>query len=207
MQKATDVAMRQMMLADVFAAFDVDGDGFVDAGELMQLGAARQKLKQDGRKWTEAKNKQLVELLDTNKDGAVSRDEFVRGFGKATPEGMQQFCALMMEYEAVARWVRAESAKAQMDSTHAEVLKVQSLLKGVQASADTPAKHTMQAKHKSEVALAKQQLDLAKEDKARLTEQLRVANEKLRQQVAWRARREPVACAPGVGLRKKIEPL
>ena len=33
------------------------------------------------------------------------------------------------------------------------------------------------------------------------------ANEKLRQQVAWRARREPVACAPGVGLRKKIEPL
>merc|ERR1740117_915943 len=77
MQKATDVAMRQMMLADVFAAFDVDGDGFVDAGELMQLGAARQKLKQEGRKWTEAKNKQLVELLDTNRDGAVSRDEFV----------------------------------------------------------------------------------------------------------------------------------
>jgi len=48
----------------------------------------------------------------------------------------------------------------------------------------------MQAKHKSEVALAKQQLDLAKEDKARLTEQLRVANEKLRQDKASNSTKE-----------------
>merc|ERR1719424_2709919 len=87
--------VRDMLLGDVFAAFDVDGDGFVDAGELMQLGAARQQLKQEGRKWTAAKNRALVEMLDTNKDGRVSRDEFVRGFGDATPVDYKDFGALM----------------------------------------------------------------------------------------------------------------
>jgi hypothetical protein len=119
-----------------------------------------------------------VKTLDTNKDGQVSRDEFVRGFGAATPEEMEAFVGLMMEYEAVARWVRAQASQSQIDSTHAEVLKVQSLLKSLQSSADTSTP-TKQAKLKSDAVHSKLLLETALDDKAKLTDQLRVANEKL----------------------------
>ena len=35
-------AMRKLLLADVFVAFDVDSSGFVGSEELMQMGSARQ---------------------------------------------------------------------------------------------------------------------------------------------------------------------
>lgn len=40
-KNAERVLVRDMLLGDVFAAFDLDGDGYVDANELLQLGAAR----------------------------------------------------------------------------------------------------------------------------------------------------------------------
>ena len=44
--------VRDMLLGDVFAAFDLDADGFVDAKELFQLGAAREALKQREAVWS-----------------------------------------------------------------------------------------------------------------------------------------------------------
>merc|ERR1712166_604211 len=131
--------MRSALLKDVFAAFDVDGDGFVDAGELMQLGAARQQLKQEGRKWTEAKNRVLVKTLDTNKDGAVSRDEFVRGFDGATPQDMEAFGGLMMEYEAVARWVRAQCYETELLELKRQTEPLQSQLQAMGTALDKQA--------------------------------------------------------------------
>ena len=41
-EAGSSTAVRAAMLQDVFSAFDLDNDGFVDSKELMQLGAARQ---------------------------------------------------------------------------------------------------------------------------------------------------------------------
>jgi len=128
----------------------------VDPQELMQLGAARQKLKQEGRVWTEAKNRQLVQMLDTNNDGQVSCEEFVRGFGDATPKEMEAFGALMMEYEAVARWVRSEASKAQMES-----------LQGLLKQASTNESSANQVKQQTGIAHSKQ-LQIALDDNAQL---------------------------------------
>lgn len=103
-----NAAVRQALLQDVFSAFDLDGDGFVDSEELLQLGAARQKLRQRGMVWTEEKNRLLVESLDKNSDGMVSQQEFVQGFNQKCPPDLVEFARLMMEYEAVARWVREQ---------------------------------------------------------------------------------------------------
>ena len=107
--------VRETLLQDVFSAFDLDNDGFVDSEELLQLGAARQKLRQRGMVWTEEKNRVLVESLDKNTDGMVSEAEFVQGFDAKTPSDLVEFTRLMMEYEAVARWVR-EQLKRGADS-------------------------------------------------------------------------------------------
>ena len=54
---------------DVFAAFDLDGDGFVESAELMQLGGKHNEMQ--GRQWTSAQNEALVNSLDSNQDGQV----------------------------------------------------------------------------------------------------------------------------------------
>ena len=42
----SEQAAKHMLLADAFAAFDLDDSGFVEADELLQLGSARRMLGQ-----------------------------------------------------------------------------------------------------------------------------------------------------------------
>ena len=93
--------VRLQVLKHVFAAFDVDGNGYVECDELMLLGAARQKLGHKQRDWTEAKNKELLRTLDKNLDGRIEEVEFVRGFGFKVPQDVDGFMHLATEFHQV----------------------------------------------------------------------------------------------------------
>merc|ERR1712091_674648 len=69
-------------LERVFDAFDLDGSGMIERDELYELGKARRTSGQMYGSWTEDKNNRLVEKLDTNDDGLVSKDEFSPNFEK-----------------------------------------------------------------------------------------------------------------------------
>ena len=75
----------------------------------MQLGTARKRLGQKGRDWTESRNSALVESLDSNKDGRISSSEFVKGFSAKMPDDIYDCSQVLVEFQAVARWVRAKS--------------------------------------------------------------------------------------------------
>jgi len=46
--------------------------------ELMVLGTARQQLGQKKRHWSQAKNEAMLANMDTDNNGLVEKDEFVR---------------------------------------------------------------------------------------------------------------------------------
>ena len=82
------------MLNAVFDAFDIDGSGWIEAGELLALGKARRITTNRSSEWTEvetlstlfvlagssnthhpqAKNRKLVDKLDSGGDGRVYRE-------------------------------------------------------------------------------------------------------------------------------------
>ena len=71
---------RAAELRKVFAAFDYDGSGVVEAKELQVLGERAQVLGQKVRVWTAEKNGALVKKLDANGDGTMDESEFVAHF-------------------------------------------------------------------------------------------------------------------------------
>merc|ERR1712166_1205366 len=55
--------------------------------------------------------KDLVDCLDTDRDGRVSYKEFIRGFSEKLPQDFTEFVVMVTEYEAVARHVRKMAMK------------------------------------------------------------------------------------------------
>ena len=75
-QQTTRVAA----LWDVFRAFDLDGSGGIERGELMQLGQARRMLGQKEGCWSWSQNERLVASLGGAQDGKVGGASFVEYF-------------------------------------------------------------------------------------------------------------------------------
>ena len=97
---------RQKMLEDVFDAFDIDGSGFIETRELLELGIARRVLKQKEQEWTVERNEKLIQRMDANMDGVVSKAEFVKGF-QASIEGTDaEVDKRIREFMEVAEFVR-----------------------------------------------------------------------------------------------------
>merc|ERR1712038_1028209 len=56
-----------------FKEFDIDGDGYVDASELQQKLSELQ-----GQNIPEEEIRQIIASVDTNNDGKIDLDEFIR---------------------------------------------------------------------------------------------------------------------------------
>lgn len=90
---------RLAVLGHVFAAFDTDGSGAVEAKELLQLGELRQQLGQVGRSWSPQKNLRLIQKMDKDESGCVEQHEFIRHFQAAMEEnGDEEFMASMLDF-------------------------------------------------------------------------------------------------------------
>jgi len=90
---------RLAKLADLFAAFDINGDGFIQKSELKAVGDARTAQGHSSRHWTDAKNDGLIKEIDANQDGVISKEEFLDEFYEKLPFDPQQFirsCAEML---------------------------------------------------------------------------------------------------------------
>ncbi|XP_060082160.1 calmodulin-A-like [Ylistrum balloti] len=59
-------------LRQAFCTFDRDGNGYLDKGELKQV------LKGMGEKMSDQEAEEVFRLVDVNRDGKISIDEFVR---------------------------------------------------------------------------------------------------------------------------------
>jgi len=99
---ASNNRSRETMLREVFAVFDLDGEGTVDTAELLKLGKARRSLGQKSGEWNEEKNARLVRRMDSNRDGTIQEDEFASFFNASLPQDLDDFSAIMKQFHQVA---------------------------------------------------------------------------------------------------------
>ena len=109
---------RVLMLEEVFDCFDVDGSGYIEAQELLELGRARRLLGQKERLWTIGKNEKLVRQLDTHGSGKVSKDEFVRGFFTSLEGTQEEIDKLGCEFKQVGTFVKKRRKRRAMIDAH-----------------------------------------------------------------------------------------
>ena len=90
-------------LERVFDAFDLDGSGDIEKEELFELGNARRSMGQARSTWTEEKNNRLVERLDQDGNGVVSKEEFATEFEKMLTYNEEDFneCSMRADWESI----------------------------------------------------------------------------------------------------------
>lgn len=76
------------LVAQVFKGFDKDNSGFIDLKEIVAVG------KELGTTFTEGEAAEIINELDTNKDGKVSLEEFVEWW-KSGRQGKKDFGGLL----------------------------------------------------------------------------------------------------------------
>jgi len=89
-------------LADVFHRFDIDGEGFVCANELQELGEARRTLGHKRGAWTKAQNDKLMRKIDKDGDGEIELEEFTSYFHEALVKDRIEFDTVVEEFGEVA---------------------------------------------------------------------------------------------------------
>jgi len=99
---------RNAALAKVFEAFDEDGSGAVEAGELLALGKARRKLGQKGGEWSEAQNARLLKKMDTDGSGTIDCEEFCSYFAEALTHDEEAFNVTIESFMEVAQSISGE---------------------------------------------------------------------------------------------------
>ena len=112
---------RELFLMDLFTALDLDGSGFVQSDDLMQLATARKTSRQQQfsnesltrakmmLEWSEAKNQNLDNrLVEDSNNGQVGLHQFIGGFNTHGPKEMIEFAAVVGEYHRAGRWLRGE---------------------------------------------------------------------------------------------------
>lgn len=102
-------------LERVFDAFDLDGSGTVEKDELYELGNARRSLGQARGTWTEEKNNRLVERLDQNGDGQVSKEEFATEFEKMLTYNEEDFNEAIAQFMVVAEQVHMNKSRIRQE--------------------------------------------------------------------------------------------
>ena len=95
-------------MIQVFAAFDMDGSGTIEAAELFELGKARRKLGQKQGEWTQEMNRKMVQRIDRDGDGLINGTEFSTFFEKALPKDPYTFDKTIADFLAVARRAQEE---------------------------------------------------------------------------------------------------
>ena len=71
-KRGADFTMSFQDLENAFKAFDKDGSGFIEPNELRDL------MRKLGEKLTDDDIKAMMQLADTNKDGKIDYNEFVK---------------------------------------------------------------------------------------------------------------------------------
>ena len=108
---AQQAKYRETKLAEVFALFDLDGNGSVEAQELMVLGLRRRELGHVDGGWSEKQNEKLVQAMDTNGDGKIQQSEFCQYFSQALALDTAKFENVITQFKEV-----AQSCKPNVDA-------------------------------------------------------------------------------------------
>ena len=87
----TDMGYREAWLQRVFNIFDLDGNGFVEATEVLKP--------------------QVLKSIDLDQDGVISESEFVEHFDAALPCTREQFDTTIVEFVLVASEYRSQRVK------------------------------------------------------------------------------------------------
>jgi len=103
---------REQALRAVFAAFDEDGSGEVEASELLALGKARRSTGQKSGSWTEEQNARLIKRMDTNGDGGIDVEEFTKFFSSSLPRDPETFNGIMQQFMEVAKAIKSGKKEA-----------------------------------------------------------------------------------------------
>eukprot|EP00658_Telonema_sp_P-2_P078166 TRINITY_DN7256_c0_g1_i3.p1 TRINITY_DN7256_c0_g1~~TRINITY_DN7256_c0_g1_i3.p1 ORF type:complete len:395 (+),score=124.02 TRINITY_DN7256_c0_g1_i3:414-1598(+) len=98
---------RNQALQFVFREFDLDGSGTIEAAELLALGKTRRELGQRGGVWSPERNMRAVSQMDTDGDGCVSMQEFVRHYNNVLPAMEPAFDTEISNFMDVARATRS----------------------------------------------------------------------------------------------------
>jgi len=102
---------RASELTAIFQMFDRDGSGAIGGEELMRLGKNRQKLGHKSRAWTEERNRQMIEKMESggDGDGQIDESEFVSYFLKSLQRNTnKEFMETMEEFRLCAEMAMEE---------------------------------------------------------------------------------------------------
>ena len=97
---------RMRALENVFAQFDLDDSGSVEADELLALGRTRRGLGQKHGVWTEKRNERVVRAMDKTSEGMVQKQDFVEYFSDMLPQDPEVFEETIAQFQAVAKVTR-----------------------------------------------------------------------------------------------------
>jgi len=85
-----DKKRRRTRLIELFEAFDLDNNSAVDSNEFFKLARAK-RVGTANPEWTSEKNESFMQRVDTDKNGDVDQDEFVKYFNETWHGGMDLF--------------------------------------------------------------------------------------------------------------------
>ena len=105
-QSVSNSGARQAQLSQVFAEFDVDQSGHIEAAELLALGRARRALGHKSGEWTREMNDRMIAKMAGPRTTQVSLLDFVSYFDRNLPTDDAAFAATIVQFLDVAEAVR-----------------------------------------------------------------------------------------------------
>jgi len=100
-------------LRELFESFDMDGSGYVGLSELLRVGRVYLGTAKAGRKWSPDRAYGLLDTMDADRDGRVSKAEFEAHLDKVMPQEKESFCEALESLRAAAAGARAAVGKHQ----------------------------------------------------------------------------------------------
>eukprot|EP00929_Paragymnodinium_shiwhaense_P096024 TRINITY_DN57463_c0_g1_i2.p1 TRINITY_DN57463_c0_g1~~TRINITY_DN57463_c0_g1_i2.p1 ORF type:complete len:398 (-),score=71.52 TRINITY_DN57463_c0_g1_i2:240-1433(-) len=118
-RRAAEQRERREALQTVFELADLDGNGDLDQEEILEIAERRARGKRMGN-WTNEMHQAMLDSLDANGDGMVSRKEFVDHFAAKLPHDMAEFREEVRYFTEAAQQLRAFKKKLHADLVHAK---------------------------------------------------------------------------------------
>ena len=100
---------RSRNLSALFALFDPDGTGSMDARRLLLIGRARRALGHKHALWSPEASNKLMESIGADSlsnEGRVTEAEFVEYFSESLPVGKEDFGKVIDELRDVATYLK-----------------------------------------------------------------------------------------------------
>lgn len=129
---------------------DVLCDCQIETKELYDIGTARRALGQRDGVWNEEANKKFLNKLDTDKDGAVSQEEFCEHFNRSLPHDPAGFEEAITQFTAAAMLVQERKKSGNL---RARLEAKERSAAGSQREPSPPTRRMMEAKMSAEATI------------------------------------------------------